>query len=70
MLTPEQGARVSVWCASAPASELTNGEYYGPGGVLTERSAYVGDSSLSADLWMWTQTIVTSIPFSENSTEQ
>jgi NAD(P)-dependent dehydrogenase (short-subunit alcohol dehydrogenase family) len=70
LLTPEQGAQIPIWCASAPAADLTNGEYYDAIGVIGKYSLLAQDRTLAADLWAWTQSIVADIPFEENSTRE
>jgi retinol dehydrogenase 12 len=70
LLTPEEGAQVPIWCASAPAEELKNGEYYDGVGTPGECTYLARDATLATDLWAWTQAIVTTIPFEENSTRE
>ena len=68
LLTPEQGAKLPIWCATAPTDVLLSGEYYDSIGVAVDTSKLAGNLVLSLDLWDWVQDIVTSIPFEENTT--
>lgn len=70
LLTPEEGAVVPIWCATAPAEELTNGEYYDGLGKPGGCTDLARDAAVATDLWAWTQAIVTTIPFEENSTRE
>lgn len=51
-----EGAYHQCWAATTKTSELENGAYYEPLGVIKEdRSKFLKNSSLSEKLWNWTQ---------------
>ncbi|MFZ0012796.1 MAG: SDR family oxidoreductase [Acidimicrobiia bacterium] len=50
-LTPEEGARTSVWCATSPEVENETGLYYSRQAVR-EPSATARDDALAAELWV------------------
>ncbi|EJT78753.1 hypothetical protein GGTG_03851 [Gaeumannomyces tritici R3-111a-1] len=54
--TVEVGARTQIWAATAPKSELANGEYYTPGNMLGRiRSPSSRSLELGKKLWEWTE---------------
>jgi NAD(P)-dependent dehydrogenase (short-subunit alcohol dehydrogenase family) len=53
--TVEEGAKNSLWTATAPKTQVKSGQYYLPIGVLNEGSAYSRDEKMAESLWDWTQ---------------
>ncbi|KAL8381536.1 hypothetical protein RB595_005690 [Gaeumannomyces hyphopodioides] len=54
--TVEIGARTQVWAATTAKSELVNGEYYTPGGIIGRiRSPSSRSPELGKKLWDWTE---------------
>lgn len=51
-VTPEKGALNGLWAATS--SELKNGAYYDPVGVLREDKKFFTDQKLADELWQWT----------------
>lgn len=50
MITPEQGARCTIFCATEPAASLVNGAYYDDCKVVRPGRA-ARDPALAAELW-------------------
>lgn len=51
-VTPEKGAENGLWAATS--SDLKNGAYYDPVGVLREDKKFFTDQKLADELWEWT----------------
>jgi NAD(P)-dependent dehydrogenase (short-subunit alcohol dehydrogenase family) len=51
MITPEEGARSSLRCATAPELAGETGRYYDPSGRERRPSRLAGDAALAAELW-------------------
>jgi NAD(P)-dependent dehydrogenase (short-subunit alcohol dehydrogenase family) len=52
------GAKNSLWAATAPREKLVSGAYYTPVGQLGGESAYARDDALAATLWDWTEGVL------------
>jgi hypothetical protein len=50
MITPEQGARTTLYCATSPACASETGLYYTKE-AAREPSALAQDAALAAELW-------------------
>jgi NAD(P)-dependent dehydrogenase (short-subunit alcohol dehydrogenase family) len=55
LLTPEEGARNSMWAATAPRKEVLSGIYYDPIGVAGKGPRASMDRDLAVELWEWTE---------------
>ncbi|KAJ7497599.1 oxidoreductase [Mycena latifolia] len=55
IVSPEAGAFTQLWAATVAKSELVNGEFYVPVGVLGKHSELSVDKELAAKLWDWTE---------------
>jgi NAD(P)-dependent dehydrogenase (short-subunit alcohol dehydrogenase family) len=53
--TVEEGAKNSLWAATAPKANVESGAYYVPVGKKDEASAYARDEKLADSLWNWTE---------------
>jgi retinol dehydrogenase 12 len=51
MISPEEGARASLMCATAPELAAETGRYYDVGGVERRPSRLAADDALAAELW-------------------
>jgi NAD(P)-dependent dehydrogenase (short-subunit alcohol dehydrogenase family) len=51
MITPEEGARATLRCATAPELTGETGRYYDVGGKERKPSRLADDAALSAELW-------------------
>ena len=65
VFTPQEGARTTMWVATARAADVANGGYYVPPGVVGQTSEEARDDGLGSALWAWTQRIVTAVPYDE-----
>jgi hypothetical protein len=65
VFTPQEGARTTMWVATARAADVANGGYYVPPGVVGQTSEAARDDGLGSELWAWTQRIVTGVPYDE-----
>jgi len=63
MMTPEQGRLNQIWAATAKRSEIVNGGFYTPVGVL--RNDMLDDDAKSPEiarkLWDWTNEVVAGV---------
>jgi hypothetical protein len=68
VFTPQEGARTTMWVATARAADVANGGYYLPPGVVGQTSEAARDDGLGSELRAWTQRIVTGVPYDEQHT--
>lgn len=54
-LTVEDGAKNTVWAATASSKDVVSGEYYEPIGVAGNGSVWSRDRGLARKLWEWTE---------------
>jgi NAD(P)-dependent dehydrogenase (short-subunit alcohol dehydrogenase family) len=52
------GAKNTLWAATAPRDGIANGAYYTPVGRLGGGSEYARDDALAATLWDWTEGVL------------
>lgn len=55
IVTPEEGAFNQLWASTVSKTELRNGEYYVPVGVLGQHTKLSLDKKLAGELWEWTE---------------
>jgi NAD(P)-dependent dehydrogenase (short-subunit alcohol dehydrogenase family) len=53
--TVPDGAKNSLWAATAPKERVKNGEYYKPVGLQSPGSAYSRDEKMAEKLWDWSE---------------
>lgn len=60
MLTPEQGCLNQIWAATAKRSEVVNGAFYTPVGVLRNDMLDndAKDPEIAKKLWDWTNDVL------------
>lgn len=51
----EDGAKTTLWTATAPRDSVESGAYYVPFGKKDPASAFARDEKLAKDLWDWTE---------------
>jgi NAD(P)-dependent dehydrogenase (short-subunit alcohol dehydrogenase family) len=51
----EDGAKNTLWAATAPKAEVESGAYYVPVAKKDEGSAYSRDEKMADSLWQWTE---------------
>jgi hypothetical protein len=54
VFTPQEGARTTMWVATARAADVANGGYYVPPGIVRQTSEAARDDGLGSELWAWT----------------
>lgn len=54
MVSEEEGVRNGLWAATVDKSELTNGQFYEPVGVVGRTTKASQNKELAAELWDWT----------------
>lgn len=54
-LTVEDGAKNTVWAATASSKDVVSGEYYEPIGAAGNGSVWSRDRGLARKLWEWTE---------------
>jgi NAD(P)-dependent dehydrogenase (short-subunit alcohol dehydrogenase family) len=52
------GAKNTLWAATAPKDQIRSGGYYVPVGRLEAGSEYARDEALAATLWDWTEGVL------------
>ncbi|TGJ85131.1 hypothetical protein E0Z10_g3640 [Xylaria hypoxylon] len=56
IFTPEEAPASQLWCACGPRSEIKQGAFYEPVGVLSKTTTkYTKDDVLAKKLWEWTE---------------
>ncbi|KAJ5816737.1 hypothetical protein N7447_008970 [Penicillium robsamsonii] len=53
--TVHQGACNSLWAATGPKEDITNGGYYVPVGILKHRNKWACNEDMGKRLWEWTE---------------
>jgi NAD(P)-dependent dehydrogenase (short-subunit alcohol dehydrogenase family) len=53
--TVQEGAKNSLWAATASKDQVKTGQYYIPIGTLNPGSAYSNDEKMAESLWDWTE---------------
>lgn len=64
-VTAQDIARTIMWAATALSTDVTNGGYYTPPGIIGQVSEAGRNDALGPELWAWTQSIVTGLPCEE-----
>ncbi|KAJ7346941.1 oxidoreductase [Mycena albidolilacea] len=64
IVTPEEGAYNQLWAATVDKSEVVNGGYYVPVGVVGPRTKQSSDAKLAEELWNWTEKELVGYPAS------